>query len=231
MGNSKGVHSGHRQRLKQLVRENGFEGMSAYQVLEVLLYYAVPQRDTNELAHTLIDHFGSLPAVLNADYEDLLSLPGVGPNTASLLTLMPALYRRYSQDSTERGCVLNTQQQAVDYLRNFFIGKTYEEFYLICLDSQLHVNRAELINRGSLTHVTVYPRIVVEAALRHKARYVLLAHNHPGGRLQPSADDVKVTDAICSVLEALSITVLDHVIVGSGGYFSFAEKGLLPKRL
>lgn len=230
MTEDKNTHKGHRQRLKELARENGLDGLSQYQVLELLLYYAVPQRDTNELAHMLIAHYGSLPAVLNADYESLISLPGIGPNVASLLTLMPALFRRYATDLTAEKVSLTSRDQAIEYIRNYFIGKTYEEFYLVCLDSRLTINNVVMLNRGTLSHVTVYPRLVVEAALHNKACSVILAHNHPGGRLQPSSEDVRLTDSICGLLNAMSIPVLDHIIVGNGGYFSFAEKGLLPVR-
>ena len=101
------IHAGHRQRLKDLAKENGLDGMSSYQVLELLLYYAVPQKDTNVLAHRLIDTFGSLSAVLDAEYESLLTVNGVGAHTASLLTLMPALFRRYGQDLAGEKCVIS----------------------------------------------------------------------------------------------------------------------------
>lgn len=116
--------------------------LSSYQVLEWLLFYAIPYRDTNEIAHKLIDHFGSLDAVLHADYHSLLEVDGVGANTASLLALMPALFRIYKQETQADKCYILNQEQAFSYISNFFIGKEYEEFYMICLNNQI-----ELFNR------------------------------------------------------------------------------------
>jgi DNA repair protein RadC len=223
------VHSGHRQRLKETALETNLAGLSSYQVLELLLFYAMPYRDTNELAHELIEHFGSLAGVLNADYQRRLEVKGVGPHAATLLTLMPALYRRYQQDLGEEKTSLLNREQSLKYIRCLFIGKSYEEFYMVCLNSQYRVLQPVMLNRGSLSEVTVYPRVAVEVALRHKAKYVILAHNHPGGSIQPSADDVKLTEKITAVLAELSIRVLDHLVISGDSYFSFSEKGLLPR--
>jgi DNA repair protein RadC len=223
----KNVHNGHRQRLKDAALAGGLVGMSSYQVLELLLFYAVPFRDTNELAHTLIDHFGSLSAVLDADYDRLVAVPGVGPHAAALLTLMPDFFRCYNTDSVAETAQFLNGDQARRFVKGLFIGKTYEEFYLICLTGSYRLIKAELLNRGSLSEVTVYPRVAVEKALLHKAKYVILAHNHPGGVVQPSADDLAVTQKISALLGALSITVLDHFLVVGDDCFSFREKGLI----
>ncbi|NLF80391.1 MAG: DNA repair protein RadC [Clostridia bacterium] len=223
------THSGHRQRLKDAALATNLVGMSSYQVLELLLYYAMPYRDTNELAHALIDHFGSLAAVMDANYQSLLEVKGIGPHAATLLTLLPALFRRYQQDLAAEKAVLLNREQTIAYIRNLFIGKSYEEFYMICLSGQYRVLQPVMLNQGSLSEVTVYPRIAVEVALRHKAKYVILAHNHPGGSIQPSADDVRLTEKITGVLAELSIRVLDHLVISGEFYFSFSEKGLLPR--
>ena len=226
----KDVHGGHRQRLKDLALTTDLQGLSSFQVLEWLLFYTIPYRDTNGLAHQLIDHFGSLDAVFHADYHSLLQVDGVGPNTASLLTMMPALFRRYRQESLADKCYILSQEQACDYITNFFIGKEYEEFYMICLNSQYRVIQAALLAQGSLSEVAVYPRIAVELALRHKAKYVILAHNHPGGSIRPSADDIRLTEKITELLSGISISVLDHFIFSQDKYFSFCEKGIMTKK-
>jgi len=226
-GDRKTVHSGHRQRLKDAALANGLQGMSSYQVLELLLFYAVPYRDTNELAHRLIDHFGSLSAVWDADYQSLLAVEGVGPHAAALLALMPALFRRYSEDGVGEKCPLLDAKQARRFVRGLFIGKTCEEFYLICLNLHYRLIKAELLHRGSLAEVAVYPRLVVEKALLHKASFVILAHNHPGGATRPSADDLLLTRRIAALLTALSIGVLDHLVVCGDDCISFREKGLI----
>ncbi len=220
-------HTGHRQRMKELCLAEGLDSFPPHQVLELLLFYAVPYRDTNELAHRLLARFGSFAGVLNADYQDLLEVPGVGANTASLLTLMPEFFRRYQTDPGQGPIRLSDRERLLDYIKGLFIGYGHECFYLICLDTQNRVNQAALINEGTLDQVTIYPRIVVEAALRHKAKSVVLAHNHPGGAMRPTASDVQLTQHIAAVLTEIGITVLDHLIINGANYFSFHEKGLL----
>jgi len=221
------LHSGHRQRLKELCLAEGLDSFPPHQVLEVLLFYALPYRDTNELAHRLLQRFGSFAGVLNADYQDLLEVPGVGANTASLLTMMPEFFRRYQTDAGRDPVCLSDRERLLDYVLGLFIGCSHERFYLICLDTQNRVNQSALINEGTLDQVTIYPRLVVEAALRHKAKSVVLAHNHPGGAMRPTAADVQLTQHIAAVLTEIGITVLDHLIVCNGKYYSFQEKGLI----
>jgi len=224
---SDALHSGHRRRLKELCLAEGLDSFSPHQVLELLLFYALPYRDTNELAHRLLQRFGSFAGVLNADYQDLLDVPGVGPNTASLLTLMPEFFRCYQKDAGQDLTCLSDRSRLLDYAMGLFIGCSHERFYLICLDTQNRVNQAALINEGTLDQVTVYPRLVVETALRHRAKSVVLAHNHPGGAMRPTASDVQLTQHIAAVLTEIGITVLDHLIISGGKYYSFQEKGLL----
>lgn len=220
-------HSGHRQRLKEQCLETGFDGMSSHQVLELLLFYAMPYKDTNVLAHQLLDHYGSFSAVLNADYKDLLHIPGVGPNTATLLALMPEFFRRYQLDAFgERPCIHNRRDLA-EYVQGLFTGKNYEAMYMICMDIQHNVRGTVMINSGTLGEVAVYPRNVVEMALRYQSKFVALAHNHPGGSLQPSAADTKLTDNLSAVLAAIGIELVEHVIVAKDAYYSFAEHGLI----
>lgn len=221
------LHSGHRQRLKERALYEGLDSFQSHQLLELLLFYALPYRDTNELAHRLLSRFGSFSGVLNADYEDLVSVEGIGPHAASLLTLMPDFFRRYHSDQAAPQPQLNTRAKIIDYAVGLFIGCDHERFYMICLDTQDRVVQAALINEGTLDQVTVYPRVVVETALRHRAKTVVLAHNHPGGALRPTAADVQLTQHIAALLAEIGITVQDHLIVAVDKYYSFQEKGLL----
>jgi len=223
------IHSGHRQRMKDMALAEGLDGFSPHQVLELLLFYTMPYKDTNELAHKLVDHFGSFSGVLNADYEDLMSVEGVGPHTACMLALLPEIFRRYQLDAMGDKIHLPDPQSMGDYVRRLFIGCRYEVFYLIGLDNGNHVIHSTVISKGSLTEVSVYPRLVVEAALRCRARKVVLAHNHPSGNLRPSAADVQLTQRLKALLDEIGITVLDHVIASGDTYYSFAEKGLLSR--
>ena len=220
-------HKGHRQRLKEQCLAVGFDGMPSHQVLEVLLFYAMPQRDTNKLAHELIEHFGSFAGVLNADYQELLQIPGVGSHTASLLALLPEFFRRYQLDSFGKRPCIRDRRQLGEYAQSLFTGASKENMYMLCMDAQHNLKGTVVINKGTINQVYVYPRETVELALRYNARFVALAHNHPGGALQPSAADVQLTERLAAILNSIGITMVDHVIVAGDSYYSFAEHGLL----
>lgn len=221
------MHRGHRERVKNRFLNEGLDSFEDHQVLELLLFYSIPMRDTNEIAHTLIKQYGSLSAVLEADVADLMTVPGIGKNSAVFLSLMPSIARRYFKDRWGDKPQLNSTTKAGEYLVSLFAGRSYELFYIICLDAQNRVNHAALVHEGTIDQATVYPRLVVEAALRHQSHSVLISHNHPGGTLRPSAADIEVTKLIKSALEPISIRVLDHIIVAGDRYFSFADSGLI----
>lgn len=228
MGNKpKSLHAGHRQRLKQRYLSDGLDSFNEHQILELLLFFGLPQGDTNELAHRLLTHYGSLPAVLEADYEDLQRVNGMGAHSALLLTLLPNLWRYYQLSRGKPRTAFNNRAEIADYTKNLFIGAKYEVFYLICLDTRNKVTQASKICEGTIDHVNLEPRLVAEAALRHKAKNVVFAHNHPGGSLKPTSTDMFLTNQLAAVLSGLGIGVLDHIIVADGNYLSFWEKGLL----
>ncbi len=223
----KNPHKGHRQRVKARAIKEGIDSFEDHQVLELLLFYCIPMKDTNELAHALIGHYGSLSGVFDADPRDLCAQAGVSENTAVLLSLMPALARRYQQGKFKQKTVLASTSTAGEYALALFTGRLNEAFYVICLDSQNQVNQATLLHEGTINEAPVYPRLIVETALRHQAASIILAHNHPGGSRQPSPADVEVTQKINAATEAIAIAVVDHIIVAGDGYFSFAENRLL----
>jgi len=221
------MHEGHRERLKNRFLTEGLDGFEQHQILELLLFYVIPRKDTNPLAHQLIEKYGSLSSVLEADHKDLASMSGVGNNTAALLSLIPSLARLYFKDKWGDKPVLNSSSKAGEYAVSLFAGRNYEVFYVICLDAQNRVNYAALVHEGTINEAPVYPRLIVETALRHQANSVILAHNHPGGSLKPSSADIEVTKKIISALEAIAIGVVDHIIVAGNGYTSFKEKSIL----
>ncbi len=221
------MHKGHRDRVKNRFLNEGLDHFEDHQVLEFLLFYSIPVRDTNELAHTLIRRYGSLSAVFEADVEDLMTVPGIGKNSAVLLSLIPSLSRRYFKDKWGDKPQLNSSSKAGEYLISLFAGRSYEFFYLICLDAQNRVNHAALIHEGTIDQAAVYPRLIVEAALRHQSHSVILSHNHPGGTLRPSASDIEVTKIIKNALDPISIRVIDHIIVAGDRYFSFADNDMI----
>lgn len=226
---SRNPHIGHRQRLKNRYLAEGLDSFEDHQVLELLLFFAIPYRDTNNLAYDLLDEFGSLAGVLEAEPHELTRVKGIGSNASVFLNLVPHICRRYQQDKWGKKPLLDTSSALGEYAVTLFIGHTHEVFYLICLDAQNRLTHAALTQSGTINEVVVYPRIVVETALRHKAKSVVLAHNHPGGSLKPTAADMDLTWCLVDAMKHINIPVVDHIIVAGGRYISFVEKGLLFK--
>lgn len=223
----KKLHEGHRQRVKTRYLTEGLDTFEDHQVLEMLLFFCIPMKDTNELAHKMIREFGSLAGLFEADPKDICNRCGVSENTAILVSLIPSLSRRYFKGKWGDKPVLNSSTKAGEYAISLFAGRTYEAFFVICLDSQNRVNYAALLHEGTLNEVSVYPRLVVEMVLRHQANSVILAHNHPGGSLNPSNDDIELTKKIKAALEPISVKVVDHIIVAGEKYISFKERNLI----
>ncbi|NLO99660.1 MAG: DNA repair protein RadC [Clostridiaceae bacterium] len=221
------VHEGHRGRIKERYMEEGLDNFSDHEVIELLLFYSIPQRDTNALAHRMIKEFGTLHDLLEADPRDIERRCNVSLNTAILVSLAAPLSRRYLRQKWGNRPVVNSSSIAGNYALSLFAGRVYECFFVICLNSQNRVNHSALVHEGTINEAPVYPRIIVETALRHKANSIILAHNHPGGSLKASNADIDVTRKICQALKTISINVVDHIIVAGDRYLSFAEQGLL----
>lgn len=218
---------GHRQRLRDRFNASGLGAFEDHEVLELLLTYAVPRKDVKPIGRALLDRFGSLSNALDAATVDLTSVAGVGENGATLLHLMPALTRRYLRDRWGHKPQLATREDVARFAVDELATANNEVFLLIILTHENHVLRALPLHEGTITSAPVYPRLVVEAALRHHAAKVVFAHNHPGGVAQPSDEDVEVTRTLCDVLAVLGIPVVDHVIVAGPRTFSMAAAGLL----
>lgn len=225
----KKLHEGHRKRVKSRYLAEGLDAFEAHEVLEMLLFFSIPMKDTNELAHEMIREFGSLAGLFETDPKDICRRCGVSENTGILVSLIPSLARRYFKGKWGDKPVLNSSTKAGEYAVSLFAGRTYENFFVICLDSQNRVNYSALVHEGTINEAAVYPRLIVETALRHQANSIILAHNHPGGSMEPSSADIDVTKKIVNAIEAISIKVMDHIIVAGEKYYSFAEKGFMEK--
>ena len=223
----KNIHAGHRERVRERFMEEGLDGFKDHEILELLLYYCVRQRDTNALAHKMLKEYGTLHDLLEAHPRDIARRCKVSINTATLISLCVPLARRYMNGKWGERPVLNSSFKAGEYAMTLFAGRIYEAFFAICLDSQNRVNHAALVHEGTINEAPVYPRLIVETALRHKASSVILAHNHPGGSLKPSVADIEVTKKIYAALKSISINVVDHIIVAGQNYTSFAEHGIM----
>jgi len=224
------IHAGHRQRMRDRFVREGMENFEDHQILEMILFYAIPRGNTNEIGHRLIKHFGRLSAVFDARICDLKQVPGVGEQAAVLIHVLPALMRRYHSDRILRDApILNSAAAVSQYLKPLMSGRSREVFYVLCLDSRLRVKFPAQIAQGTVKDAYVHPRVVVEAALAHHSSAVVLAHNHPSGHLSPSQADHNLTRQLVNALGILDINVLDHVIIADDQSYSFAEMGVLPK--
>ena len=223
------MHAGHRKRLRMRFLKEGLDSFEDHQVLELLLFQTIPRLDTNPLAHRLMQRFGSLSAVFEADPKDLASVEGIGENAAIFLSMIPQVTRRYFHDRVNHSRKpLNNSESAAEYLVPLMAGRSEEVFYVICLDSQLRVLYPALISEGTVKDALVHPRHVAEAAVRHKAASVILAHNHPAGSAKPSTHDHKLTRNLFQALGGINVQVVDHIIVAGEQIYSFSRDGALP---
>ncbi|HIX66225.1 MAG TPA: DNA repair protein RadC [Candidatus Anaerotruncus excrementipullorum] len=214
------LHEGHRRRLKERFLKDGLDGFEDHNVLELLLFYAIPQRDTNELAHQLLKRFGSLSGVFNANYQELCQENGVGANVATLLKMVPELARRYLDDQVSAQTVLTTMEQIGDFLRPKFVGRQEEMVYLLCLSNKGGVVGGGFLSKGVVNATVLSAREVVELALRNNASAVVLAHNHPHGLALPSSADIAVTKELQNALEMVKIEFMDHLIFSDDAFIS-----------
>ena len=222
-----GEHTGHRQRMRERFVRQGLDGFAPHEVLELILMYAIPQKDVNPIAHRLMERFGSLHAVLEADAAELVRVEGVGEYAAALLSLFSHVDRRLEQSRSQQKKRLVNRADCCAYCVSLLAGLRQEHLYLLCLNAQLEILHAALIARGSLSEVAAYPRVVAEAALRANAHSVVLCHNHPGGLAIPSQQDLDMTAGLGRMLQGLEITLVDHVVVAGEEALSMVECGLL----
>ena len=217
------IHKGHRDRLKQRFLEEGLDNFTDIQVLELLLFFAIPVKDTNPIAHALLDHFGSLSQVLEADVEELKKVPGIKDHAATLLALVTQLCRYYQVNCAQQNQILTTLEDCGRYLVPRFFGRTKETVFLLCLDAKCKVLCCKEIGEGSVNAASISVRKVVETALNANATSVVLAHNHPSGLALPSDEDVLTTKRLHNALQAVDIVLADHMVVADGDYVSMSQ--------
>ena len=220
------IHDGHRQRLMERFHREGLDHFEPVQVLELMLFYCIPRRDTNELAHRLLDRFGSVSRVMDASVEELMQVPGVGKNTATFLHLAKEAGRYYQVDSIRKGMLMRDTEDCGKYLLPYFIGRQKETVFLLCLNANCNVISCREVGEGEINAAVISPRRVVEMALAEKASTVVLAHNHPSGVALPSHEDVLVTKRLAEALATVDVTLFDHLIIADDDYVSLAQSGL-----
>lgn len=224
-----GIHDGHREKMRQRYLAGGLDPFADHEALELLLYYAIPRRDVNPIAHALMERYGSLSAVLSAPVEDLKHVEGIGEHAAVLLHLVPQLAKKARLAETSRETVLSTAERAGDFLLERFSGEQHEVVYQLCLDRKGKLLTCKRLTDGSVSSADLDIRRIVENAILSKASAVILAHNHPSGVALPSQDDYAATDRVQAALSTVGVALADHIIVADGDYVSMADSGFLAR--
>lgn len=212
-------------------KKEGLEGFSCYNVLEMLLFFSIPRSDTNVVAHNLIDAFGSLTAVFEATYEDLLKVDGIGPTSATLLNLVPQITKRYLSEKTGEKLVFSDMEEIKKYIKTKYINEKGEVAYLMCFDSGGRFNNCCKVSAGSLNCAVIDNRTLLEMAFRSHASNVILVHNHPSGVAAPSKEDLSKTLELSALFRSVSINLIDHIIVANDDFFSMATNPKFSKYL
>lgn len=222
-------HLGHRQRLRERFLRTGFDGFADYEVIELLLTLAIPRTDVKAPAKALTAKFGNLRAILNASTEDLRKVPGIGSVTPIALRIIRETANLYLQQTAEEAECLADKDALANFWRAKIGSLPNEVFHVAYLDSGLRLlrNGVQVLEEGTIDRASVYPRRVIEAALRRDAAAVVFAHNHPNGNVNPTEQDKLLTRALVLAANTVQIQVYDHLIVSADNVFSFRQEGLL----
>lgn len=221
------IHDGHRQRRREQFLQHGLDSFADHEILELLLFYAIPRQDTNPIAHELINRFGSLEQVLAAPVEELVRISGVGEYAAALLKLVPQVTRRARASSIVRERALDTSERIGAFFVEQFVAERSEIMYQLCLDAKGRMLSCQRISEGDVSSVSLNMRKLVETALRSNAVLVALAHNHPSGVAFPSKEDLVATRMAAEALDTIGIQLVDHIIVADDDFISMRQAGMM----
>ena len=220
---------GHRDRLRERYLEEGMDSLQDYEVLELLLQFAIPYRDTKGTAKQLIDHFGSLPEVLDATYDEIIdaNIPRVKDTAATLITLIKGIENRYHKSKGRERSYIRSTLDAGQICCSMYHNQTDESVRILCLNARGKIIKRDEVAKGDVNAVHFPVRKIVETAVLSKAVSVILTHNHPGGTLSPSREDLDATEAAKAALSTIGVRLLDHLIVSGDDYYSLRENGYL----
>lgn len=221
------MHEGHRKRLRERFLATRLEGYAPHEMLELLLTFAIPRRDTNPIAHALLKRFGSLHKVFEASFDDLAAVEGVGENAATLILMLLPMSRKYLQSRDGVRAVLSDARACKAYARSLLMGETVERFYVVALDTKNSVLGQECVAVGDASFAAVSLRKVAEMLLRLGAARCMVCHNHPSGTLTASEADADLTRQLQTLLAPMQITLCDHIIVAGHRTMSLREEAIL----
>ena len=219
-------HGGHRARQKERLLREGLDSFAAHEVMELLLYYGIPMKDTNALAHRLVDRFGNFANALDSSVEDLMEVKGMTRHAAILVHLTGRIAHRYQKERCTSGTRLTTSAQLGQFLAPYFLGRQNESVMLLSLNSRSQLINASRIFEGSVNSAQFNFRTVLRQALRDNASRIVIAHNHPNGYSFPSAADLETTYRIVQILSMADIRTVDHLIFSREDYISLMDTAL-----
>ncbi len=220
------LHKGHRARVRQkFIKDGSLDNFQDHEILEFLLFYAYPMKDTNEMAHKLLEEYGSLYNLFNTPVNNLMDKTGLTENAAVLLCLIQHANKRFLM-SEFNNRALSSSKRAGKYMMSVFNGQNYESFYLICLNLKKKIISVDEMDKGDADSVRMETRKIIEKALLYRAKFVIIGHNHPAGTNKPSPQDVAITKRIKTELEMIGVILLDHIVVTVDNYYSFCENKL-----
>lgn len=220
-------HLGHRQRLRQRFLNSGPDALHDYELLEMVLYAAIPRGDVKPLAKSLIQAFGSFSKVITAEPEQLLRISGVGESVAASIAIIRAACERLLLEEASDEPTLNSYRAVLDYCNVRFKDRTAEELHVIFMNKKHQVIRAETMHKGTVDATQAYPREIVKRCLDLGATALIMVHNHPSGDPTPSKGDIDVTRQVVMACAAMNIAVHDHYIIGRNRHYSFRSNGLM----
>ena len=229
---------GHRERVRKKFLENGFNGLEDYEILELLLFYVIPRKDTKAIAKELIKRFKTLANVLKADTLELKNIDGLGPISITFLKMIGDLPARiykdelknkklFKENNSENKYKITDKEVLLSFLRNKIGYEDVEKFYVIYLSSSNEVIAFEESSSGTLDRSSIYPREIYKRVIMENAKSIIIAHNHPSGNTCPSKCDIDITNEIAKGLKNFGALLLEHIIITRDSYFSFLEEGLI----
>ena len=219
----KNIHAGHRERVRENVLKNGFEQLEDHRLLELLLFYSIPREDTNEIAHRLLDEFGSFSEIIKATPKKLTQVQGVGKNSAIQLAAMGELFKRVVEEGVVKRTPYKTIEELVALVRSQYLNEKNEKMLFICFDSAMRLKKIESFTEGDSVRTSTELKTALSKILENDPSFVIMAHNHPEGPALPSNTDVTSTSTVSTTLRTLGINLVDHIIINRTAYFSMRE--------
>jgi len=229
--NDKNIHKDHRKRMKQRFKINLFENFAPHEVLEFALFFSIPQGNVNPLAHELIERFGSVSGVLNAEDDELMEVSGVGEHTILMLRMIPNLFKYASLEEYKPGVKFINLESVAEYFVNYFIGVNNEEVAVMLLDNRNSLITVETVSRGTTYSAEIAIGIINEKIVKYKAKSFILAHTHPNRDVAPSSDDIRTTEYILKSFERLNVLMHDHFIISGNKWYALRKGVSNDKKL